>query len=249
VYDPQRDALTRITLDRVLITSALWSPDGQHILIATAARGIMDVRADGAGQSHMLVPGTGLLDPTSFTADGSRLAYTESAAGKLQIRVVPIKQKDDHLEAGKPEPFLGSTFGNAAPAFSPDGRWLAYASDESGRDEVYVRPASGQGGKWQVSNNGGTLPRWPSNGHDLIYQEADRLMAATWSAKGDRFDAEKPRTWIAQIGGTQWDLSPDGKRVAVLTVTTPTVAPKKDHTIVFLRNFFDELRRKAPVTK
>ena len=83
---------------------------------------------------------------------------------------------------------------------------------------MYVRafppPSSGQGGKWQISNNGGTAPRWSRTGHDLLYQSGDQIMAASYAVNGDTFVAEKPRVWIAKLGGTQWDLAPDGKRVA-----------------------------------
>jgi hypothetical protein len=67
--------------------------------------------------------------------------------------------------------------------------------------------------------------------------------------KGDTFVAEKPRVWIARLGGTQWDLAPDGKRVAVVTPVAPADAPKQEHEIVFLQNFFDELRRRVPLGK
>jgi dipeptidyl aminopeptidase/acylaminoacyl peptidase len=139
--------------------------------------------------------------------------------------------------------------------FSPDGRWLAYVSNESGKNEVYVRAfppsPSGQGGKWQISNNGGDLPRWSRKGHELVYQSGDQLMAASYAVKGDTFVAEKPRVWIAKLGGAagyaMWDLAPDGKRVAVLAPAESAEAPKQDHEVVFLENFFDELRRRVPV--
>ena len=118
---------------------------------------------------------------------------------------------------------------------------------------MYVRafppPTSGQGGKWQVSNSGGALPRWSRNVHELMYQSGDQIMAASYTAKGDAFVAEKPRVWIANLGGTDWDLSPDGKLVAVVTPEGTDEGPKQDHEIVMLLNFADELRRKVPVGK
>ena len=157
------------------------------------------------------------------------------------------------MKTGKPEQFLKSTFSDLAPAFSPDGRWLAYQSNESGKNEVYVRafppPASRQGGKWQVSNDGGVAPRWSRNGHELMYRSGDQIIAASYTAKGDTFVAEKPRVWIVKLGGTDWDLAPDGKRVAVLTPVESGEGPKQDHEVVFLQNFFDELRRRVPLGK
>jgi len=147
------------------------------------------------------------------------------------------------------------------PGFAPDGRWLAYQSDASGKVEVYVRPfpppASGQGGLWPISNGGGTLPVWWPNGRDLLYQSGDQIMAVSYTVKGDAFAAEKPRVRIAKLGaaadlnalGMQWNLAPDGKRVAVITPVEAREVPKPDHTMVFLLNFFDYLRQRVPMEK
>jgi len=101
-------------------------------------------------------------------------------------------------------PGRSTPFNEINPSFSPDGRWLAYQSKESGKNEVYVRafppPSSGQSGKWQISNNGGTIPRWSRTGHDLLYQSGDQIMAASYTVKDDTFVAEKPRVWIAKLG-------------------------------------------------
>jgi hypothetical protein len=162
-----------------------------------------------------------------------------------------VADEGGHLKAGTPEPFLKSTFLDLNPSFSPDGRWLAYQSNESGTNEVYVQafppPTSGQGGRWQISNSGGILPRWLRTGHDLLYQAGDQILTASYTVKGDTFVAGKPRVWIARLGGTQWDLAPDGKRVAVVTPVAPADAPKQEHEVVFLQNFFDELRRRVPL--
>ena len=139
--------------------------------------------------------------------------------------------------------------------FSPDGRWLAYHSNESGKNEVYVRafppPSSsapgGQGGQWVISNTGGQDPVWSPNGRDLLYRGGDQIMAVGYTAKGDTFVPDKPRVWLAKLGGTQWDLHPDGKRVGVVTPMAAAEAPKAEHEVVFLENFFDELRRRAPL--
>jgi Tol biopolymer transport system component len=213
---------------------------------------MFQARADGAGQPQALTQSKTSQIPWSFTPDGKRLAYYE-IAGNRQIWTVRLEEQGGQLKAGKPEQFLKSSFNDRAPSFSPDGRWLAYQSDESGKDEVYLRafppPSSGQAGKWQVSNSGDTAPRWSRTGHELMYQAGDQIMAASYTAKGDAFVAEKPRVWLAKLGGTDWDLSPDGKRVAVVTPEGTAEGPKQEHEIVMLLNFFDELRRKVPVSK
>ena len=128
---------------------------------------------------------------------------------------------------------------------------MAYESDESGRSEVFVRafpaPSSGQGGKWQISSGGGGWAHWSRTGHDLVYQSRDQMMAARYTVKGDTFVAESPRVWIPKLGGPVWGLAPDGKRVVVVTPMESAEAPKPEHVVVFLENFFDELRRKVPV--
>jgi serine/threonine-protein kinase len=143
-----------------------------------------------------------------------------------------------------------------APSISPDGNWLAYQSNESGKSEVYVRTfppsAASPGGKWQVSNNGGAFPRWSRVGHELVYQSADQLMTVSYTVNGPTFIADKPRQWIASLGGTSgfdWDLAPDGTRVVALIPEATAKAPPPEHEIVMLQNFADELRRRVPLGK
>jgi hypothetical protein len=166
---------------------------------------------------------------------------------------VPISEDAGQLKAGTPEPFFKSPSADTTGTFSPDGKWLAYSSEAQSNIEVYVRafppPASGEGGKWQISNSGGTQPTWSPNGHDLLYRAGDQIMAVGYSVKDGAFQAEKPRVWLSKLGGTNWDLDRDGKRIIVLSPVETQNAPKADHEVVFLENFFDELRRKAPVGK
>jgi Tol biopolymer transport system component len=237
----------------------IWSPDGRHVVFRRTGVGLLQARADGARQPHVLVPGNPGLASGSFTPDGRRLAYTSTATGTQQIWTVPIEDRGDELHAGTPEPFLESQFIDTTPAFSPDGRWLAYQSNESGSNEVYVRPfpasASGQGSRWQVSNTGGTSPKWSRNGRELMYQAGDQIMAVNYTVSGDAFVADKPQVWIAALGGANtitlasvWDLAPDGTRVLVVTPAAAETT-KAEHHVVFLQNFFDELRRKVPLGK
>jgi serine/threonine protein kinase len=252
VYDPQRDAMTRLTFGGASYRWSTWSPDGQYVVFTSDGNGMFQARADGAGQPQPLTQGKPFQFPWSFTPDGKRLAYFE-AAGNYQIWTVPLEDQGGQLKAGKPEQFLKSSFSDVFPSFSPDGRWLAYRANESGRAEVYVRafptPSSGQGGKWQISNSGGDFPHWSRNTHDLLYQSGDQIMAVSYAVKGDTFMAEKPRVWLSKLSGTEWDLAPDGKRVLVLTPAESVEAPQQEHEVVFLENFFDYLRQRVPVGK
>jgi serine/threonine-protein kinase len=252
VYDPQRDAMTRVTFGGTEYRSPTWSPDGHYVVFSSAGNGLFQARADGASQPQALMQSKSNQIPWSFTPDGKRLAYVETA-GNPQIWTVPLEDQGGQLKAGKPERFLKSSFTDVDPVFSLDGRWLAYQSNESGKTEVYVRafppPSSGQGGKWQISNSGGAEPRWSRTGHELVYRSGDQILAARYTVNGDTVVAEKPRVWIAKLGGTQWDLAPDGQRVAVVTPVETADAPRQDHEVVFLQNFFDELRRRVPLGK
>ncbi|SPF50552.1 Serine/threonine protein kinase [Candidatus Sulfopaludibacter sp. SbA4] len=208
VYDPQRDAMTRLTFGGALYYFATWSPDGRYVVFSSPGNGIFQARPDGAGQPQALTQGKQQY-PASFTPDGKRLAYVDFGAGNSQIWTVPLEDRSPlaseggQLKAGKPEQFLKSGFSDIPQGFSPDGRWLAYTSNESGKSEVYVRafppPPSGQGGKWQISNSGGTGANWSRNGHDLMYHSGDQIMAASYTVKGDTFVPEKPRVWIARL--------------------------------------------------
>jgi hypothetical protein len=136
--------------------------------------------------------------------------------------------------------------------FSPDGRWLAYMSAESGRFEVYVRPFPGPGGKWQVSTAGGQYPTWSRTRRELFYESPDnRIMVAGYTVTGDSFQVAKPGVWSETPfaprprGGRSLGLHPDGTRFALAAVPDAQRMVKQDK-IVFIFNFFDELRRLAP---
>ena len=135
--------------------------------------------------------------------------------------------------------------------FSPDGRWIAYQSNESGRFEVYVRPFPGPGGKWQISTDGGLNAIWSRTRHELLYAGLDnRLMVASYTVEGDSFRSEKPRVWserrfMPRPRLRSFDLHTDGERV-VLAAAPENAGVVKQDKVVFVFNFFDELRRLAP---
>jgi len=252
VYDQTRDATRRLASGTTgPFPTLVWSPDGRYLVLGLIGTGIVWTRADGAGQPQTLLASKDIQVTFSFSPDGKHLGYIDIEKTP-QLWTVPVEETGGQLKAGKPERFLRSQSFDFGPLFSPDGRWVAYSSQVSpGNQEVYVRPfpppTTGQGGQWQVSNNGGTDPVWSPNGHDLLYRRDDQILAVTYTAKGDAFIADKPRVWITRLGGSAWDLAPDGKRVAVLTPVETQDAPQAEHTIVLLQNFADELRRRVPV--
>jgi serine/threonine-protein kinase len=155
---------------------------------------------------------------------------------------------------GKPTVFLSTPFSEQEPMFSPDGRWVAYQSNESGRFEVYVRPFPGPGGKWQISTDGGTVPTWSRTRPEIFYASPDnRLMVASYTVEGNSFKADKPRVWserrfMPRPRNRSFDLHPDGERFVLAAALENESAVKQDK-LVFIFNFFDELRRIAPPMK
>jgi serine/threonine-protein kinase len=258
VYDPKRDTLTRLTFDgRALLP--VWTPDGGHIAFRISSGGFTFglVRSDGAGEAQRFVVTPKELVPYSFSPDGRRLACHEvnkSDTG-FDLWTVPLDTSDpDHTKVGKPEPFLRTPFDERAPSFSPDGRWIAYSSNESGPDEVYVRPFPPGGGRWQVSSGGGQWAMWSKSSHELFYEAPDnRLMAVEYSVSGASFVPGKPKPWssrqIFNPGTMHLDVAPDGKRFAVLAPPENAGSEKGSVRVTFMLNFFDELRRRIPTDR
>jgi serine/threonine-protein kinase len=248
VYEWQNDRTTKLTFGDRGFNTPIWSADGQFVVFTSSQGGMFWARADGSGQPEPLTAGPATQVPSSFSLDGKRLAFVEP----LGIWTIPLDIQGGQLKAGTPEPFIKDQVNVGQPSFSPDGKWLAYASNEGARGipEVYVRPfpaQPGQGGKWVISNQGGQRPVWSLTSHDLLYlSPGGQIMVASYTVKGDRFIAEKPRVWLAKLGGTDFDLSPDGKHLAVVAPVETLQALKPDHIVVFLQNFFDELRRRVP---
>jgi len=256
VYEARRDTMTRLTFNGGQFP--VWSPDGRYIVYRKTGEGMFWTQVDGAGKPQPLTQSKNPQTPFSFTADGKRLVFNDlTPTNGYDLWTLPLESDGSGLRAGKPEPFLETQFNEREPSFSPDGRWIAYASEESGTYQVYVRAfpgaPSGPGGKWQISNGGGVYPVFSPNGRELFFRSEDSRMifVANYAAKGDSFVAEKPRVWSdkpladTQFGGSNYDVAPDGRRIAALfSVESPEAQQSQSH-VIFLENFFDELRRKV----
>ncbi|HYM13626.1 MAG TPA: protein kinase, partial [Bryobacterales bacterium] len=174
IYNLDRETTTRLTFTGGAITP-VWTPDGKHIVYRSisAAPTLWWIRTDGAGQAQRLLGSQGNAVPWSFSPDGRRLAYfTAGPETGLDLWMLPVDASDpEHPKPGKPELFLRTPADENVPRFSPDGHWIAYRSNESGINEIYVRPfPGGAGGKWQVSTGGGLYGIWSNNGRELFYE-------------------------------------------------------------------------------
>jgi Tol biopolymer transport system component len=239
-YDWQRDTMTRLSFTGEAF-DPVWSPDGRYILFRAAPTGISVTRFDGAGKPQPLTESKNIQYPWSFTPDGKRLAFMEQSSGAFHLWTAPLESDSAGLRAGKPEVFLQTQAQELYPSFSPDGRWMAYNSDESGTFQIYVRAFPDKGGKWQISNSGGAYPMWSRTGHELFFETLDNhIMVAAYTVKGDSFVADKPRIWSdKQLAGLvnsskNADLSPDGKRIVALMPVETAEAQKAQSHVIFL---------------
>jgi serine/threonine-protein kinase len=258
VYELERETMTRLTSGEGY-AGPVWTPDGKHLAFASSNPsdyGIGWTRSDGSGEPQRLLAAAAQpnMVPSSFSPDGQRLAYYEvNPANKASIWTITLDTRDpDHPKAGKPERFLATPVGEWGPMFSPDGRWIAYMTRESGVQEVYVRPfPAWRGGKWQISTGGGWRVVWSNNGRELFYETPDaHIMAVDYRVKGNSFIPGKPRLWCdKQISNARFDnlaLAPDGKRFAVFPAPQEARPGKGSVRVTFLLNFLDYLRRKIP---
>lgn len=227
IHDLVRNTAAQRTFLGAIDVELAWAPDSAHLVYGDGTA-MWWVRADGAGQPQRLADNLTLPRPFSFAplAGGkTRLAFAVSSAGLPDVMTLPLDLTDaDHPTAGPPEPFLAErTTVEVDPAFSPDGRFIAYAAGMNGMHEeaVYVRPFPGPGGQWKVSTSGGKAPVWSPATQQLLFMGGDdRIMAADYTIAGNSFSSGAPYPWsptpVRRLGVQQnFDLAPGGRRILV----------------------------------
>lgn len=215
VIDVMRGLRTKFTFDRADEFAGLWSPDEVDMVFNSRRKGPLDLyrkAANGAGREDLLFADQLDKTPTSWSSDRQHILYNAaSVQGRGDVWVLPM------LGERKPFPYLDTRFDEGWGRFSPDGRWVAYSSNESGRGEVYVTSFPRPGAKWQISDAGGSYPRWRADGKELFYWSDGQLMAATVRSDAVRLEVEVVRHLFEMrpsAGGARsfYDVSPDGQR-------------------------------------
>jgi len=215
-FDFERGLLSRASFEQEWSGWPVWSPDGLEIAYSSEQSGRMKlfVRNAKSGRMAMALPGNNHDDFLyDWSRDGRYLIYCEvNPKTKLDLWVLPLTGER------KPRPFLRGDFNEDWPQFSPDGRWVAYVSDESGRNEVYVTSFPDAERKWQVSTEGGSMPRWP-NGGELFYESASGHIVAVQTTPGTRqFEWTSARRLFANpMPGKSYDVAPKGNRLLMMT--------------------------------
>jgi Tol biopolymer transport system component len=236
MYEVARGLRTRFTFDAAFDRYPVWSPDGSRIAFQSNRQGQFALYvkpSSGAGTEELLLSTTQSLLPRDWSPDGRFVLFDSAGDPKTgtDLWVLPMSGDPSTplpsatLGTGgagrKPVAFLQTAFNESDGHFSPDGKWVAYVSNENGSDQVYVAPFPGPGGKWQISAAGGSRPTWRRDGKEIIYLSADdKLMATEVNAKGSNFEVGAVKQLFQtkpQRPGTVYDATRDTQRFLVNT--------------------------------
>jgi serine/threonine-protein kinase len=241
IYDLQRDIQTALTGVSGTSRWPVWTPDGARLTFASEREGswdLFEVPASGVGAAEPLLLAEGSQWPWSWSRDGQTLSFISGQVGEFDVWFLPRGGTPSKVPTA-----AGSRMGRIAPEaqFSPDGKWIAYQSDESGRMEVYIRTIPPSGNGFQVSTAGGSYPAWSRDGGEILYIAGeDRLMSVAVRFAAEPVLAEPVelfRLQFANDGSRPYDVAADGRLIAVQdTSTTPS-------SIVVVEGWTEELGR------
>jgi Tol biopolymer transport system component len=247
VYDLGRGTNSPLTSEG-RATFPIWTPDGKRLLFSwhrSLAENLFWQPYDGSSPRERLTTSEYAQYPGSWSPDGKTVALLDWSSFSADIAILDVR-------SGRATPFLNSRFDERYPEFSPDGRWIAYTSDESTRDEVYVRPFPGPGMRYPVSSEGGVMPLWARNGKQLFYRWQDQVWVVDVRTENG-FETSKPRLLFEKPGfhiGAPirgYDLSLDSQRF--LMVKLEQMKPSPVTEMILVQNWFEELKRLVPFRK
>jgi len=249
VYDVARGALSRITFDRTS-SFPVWTADGSRVLFLDLSRREqrLEIRAatTGGTQVTTVLKLESVLAPTSLAPDGTLAGNVQRAGGTNARDTIGFARVTDGASgSARLQGLVDSPFVLTDPRFSPDGRFVAYESTESGRGEIFVMSYPDQRGKWQVSVDGGVMPRWAASGNELFFRNGDKLMAVDVEVSHG-FRAGTPRMLFdKRYRAFAYDVSPDGRRFLMLkNAVGQDDTPDELHVVI---NWAEELRRRVPL--
>lgn len=266
VWDFARSVWTHVTSDPTYVAEALWTPEGQRLIFASWRTGQIAPfwqPSNGAGTAEQIatLSGQNNIAPTR-SADGRYLVIRASTGGSSYLALLDFA---DSLRGPRPvsrrvesTPLLQTEFEEYNADLSPDGRWIAYSSNESGAFDVHLRPfPEVTRGQWTVSHGGGTEPLWSRDGRELFYRSPDRGVMRVAVTPGADWTAGTPTSlfagaayWLAPVGNAAvartYDVSPDGKRFLMLKNVEPDTPARRAPQIVVVQNWHEELKRLVP---
>jgi Tol biopolymer transport system component len=216
VFEPARGVSTRLHSDRTDEVLPLWSADGSKVIYRSDRHGppdIYELAINVPGSERPLLELPGVQQPEDVSADGQRLAFLQEIATTVwNIWLLPLGPDR------KPRPWLSTRFSQTSPRFSPDGRWIAYESDETGDPEIYVALTDGAGEKRRISPAGGRRPRWRHDGKELYYIAPGDSVMAVAVTPGARWQSSAPALLFRSDTEIEnWDAVPDGSRFLIST--------------------------------
>jgi len=235
VVDLARHNKTRLTFGPQYSTWPVWWPDGKSIVYSNGATSSGDSiyrqNADGSGSKEKLLETPGISSlPFSVSTDGRYLAYMRrDPKSKTSYDIWVLPMFPNQSGERKPIPVVATDFSDVTPSFSPDGKWLAYANDETGRYEVYVQPFPSGAGRWQVSTSGGSRPQWRKDGKEMYFFSTDQqqVMAVDIKQNGGSLQLGTPQVLLkaTTVSGPQgpYTVSADGKKFVMNTVSPQSI--------------------------
>jgi Tol biopolymer transport system component len=249
VFDVARRTFTKVTFDGSINGTPAWSRDGKTLAFFSDRLGnglnIFTVRSDGGAEPVAVTNNTNTNVPFSFAADGKSILGMQQGTSSSALDVVLFSLTDKSIT-----PLVKTPANEVVPAFSPDDKWIAYTSDETTRNEVYVRPYPVQGGRWVLSPDGGIGPVWTKQGREIVYvggAAMDRVMSVEVSVKDGAIHHGTPQLLFeyafAHPPNASWmDASSDGSRFVLLREDTPQSAAGLSH-LTLITNFFEHVRK------